>query len=102
MLAKFVSAWIIPDALTDFGRGSSDLSRSAVENMVKEELKDWIVVRPGGLVDDKAKGKWRTGEELCSFYPKIAREDVASFVATECVAPGRSSKWRHKSVAVMW
>ena len=43
-------------------------------------LKNWVVVRPGGLIDGEGKGHWHAAEDACGSYPTIPRADVADFV----------------------
>ena len=89
LFAKFFASWIIPEALAD---------KHLQEEMVRK-LKNWVVVRPGGLIDAPAKGYWHAAEDACGFYPTIPRADVASFVVNECLPP--QSSWLHRNVALV-
>ena len=88
LFAKFFASWIIPEALAD---------KHVQEEMVRT-LKNWVVVRPGGLLDTPAKGFWHAAEDACGFYPTIPRADVASFVVNECLS---SQTWLHRNVALV-
>lgn len=89
LFAKFFASWIIPEALAD---------KHLQEEMVRT-LKNWVVVRPGGLLDTPAKGFWHAAEDACGFYPTIPRADVASFVVNECLSP--QTTWLHRNVALV-
>lgn len=89
LFAKFFASWIIPEALAD---------KHLQEEMVRK-LKNWVVVRPGGLIDAPAKGYWHAAEDACGFYPTIPRADVASFVVNECLPP--QSSWLRRNVALV-
>lgn len=90
LFAKFFASWIIPEALAD---------KDKQEQMCREQLKNWTIVRPGGLIDKPAKGVWRAAPDVCGFYPTIPRADVADFVVKECMPP--ANKWLHQSVALV-
>lgn len=89
LFAKFFASWIIPEALAD---------KHLQEEMVRK-LKNWVVVRPGGLIDAPAKWYWHAAEDACGFYPTIPRADVASFVMNECLPP--QSSWLRRNVALV-
>jgi len=89
LFAKFFVSWIIPQALAD---------KHLQEEMVRT-LKNWVVVRPGGLIDGEGKGHWHAAEDACGSYPTIPRADVADFVVKECLPP--SDQWLRRNVALV-
>mmetsp|Transcript_32861 Transcript_32861/g.78666 ORF Transcript_32861/g.78666 Transcript_32861/m.78666 type:complete len:224 (-) Transcript_32861:192-863(-) len=89
LFAKFFASWIIPEALAD---------KHIQEEMVRS-LKNWVVVRPGGLVDGPGKGHWHAAEDACGAYPTIPRADVAEFVVKECLPPNNA--WLLRNVALV-
>eukprot|EP00438_Fugacium_kawagutii_P015195 Skav227620 [mRNA] locus=scaffold1141:690532:691658:- [translate_table: standard] len=89
LFAKFFASWIIPEALAD---------KHLQEEMVRK-LKNWVVVRPGGLIDSPGKGHWHAAEDACGFYPTIPRADVAAFVVNECLPP--HTAWLRRNVALV-
>ncbi|CAE7532632.1 mdpK, partial [Symbiodinium sp. CCMP2456] len=89
LFAKFFASWIIPQALAD---------KHLQEEMVRT-LKNWVVVRPGGLIDGEGKGHWHAAEDACGAYPTIPRADVADFVVKECLPP--SDQWLRRNVALV-
>lgn len=86
----FFAYWVIWDALQD---------KLKQENSVKDDIKNWVIVRPGGLTDKPGKAKWTAAPDACSFSTMIPREDVAAFIVQECL-PG-SDQWLNKAVAVV-
>lgn len=90
LFAKFFASYIIPEALAD---------KDKQERMCREQVKNWTIVRPGGLVDKPESGVWDARPEACGAYPTIPREDVAGFILKECLAP--SNQWLRRSVALV-
>ncbi|CAK9113473.1 Flavin reductase (NADPH) (FR) (Biliverdin reductase B) (BVR-B) (Biliverdin-IX beta-reductase) (Green heme-binding protein) (GHBP) (NADPH-dependent diaphorase) (NADPH-flavin reductase) (FLR) [Durusdinium trenchii] len=89
LFAKFFASWIIPEALAD---------KHLQEEMVRS-LKNWVVVRPGGLLDSPGLRAWHAAEDACGFYPTIPRADVAAFVVQECLPP--EERWLRRNVALV-
>jgi putative NADH-flavin reductase len=52
------------------------------ERLIQESGLDWFIVRPGGLTDSAATGKYRVGIGADITAGQVARADVAGFVAT--------------------
>ncbi len=51
------------------------------EDLIRQSDRDWIIVRPGMLTNDSAKGNYRVLLELAGItVGQIARADVAEFV----------------------
>eukprot|EP01123_Difflugia_compressa_P007289 TRINITY_DN19961_c0_g1_i1.p1 TRINITY_DN19961_c0_g1~~TRINITY_DN19961_c0_g1_i1.p1 ORF type:complete len:210 (-),score=35.82 TRINITY_DN19961_c0_g1_i1:30-659(-) len=71
--------WIIPNAIID---------KNKQEASIVEQLTNWVIVRPGRLLDSVGTGKWNAGFDIST--GSISREDVASFMLDECVV---GDKW---------
>ena len=54
--------------------------KEAQEKLVRESGLDWVIVRPGGLIDGPRTGKYTHGLEKKIVAGRIARADVADFV----------------------
>lgn len=54
--------------------------KQAMEVMLADSDRDWIVVRPGLLTNGKPRGTWRTDADGELRGGKIARADVAAFM----------------------
>ena len=50
------------------------------ESLVQASNLDWIIVRPGGLTDNPATGKYRSGLDKNIMAGQVSRVDVAAFV----------------------
>ena len=87
--AKFFASWVIPEALAD----------KQIQEEMCRNLENWIVVRPGGLIDAPGLGTYYAAEDACGFYPTIPRADVAAFVVEECLPP--EDRWLRRSVALV-
>jgi putative NADH-flavin reductase len=56
------------------------------EELLRHSDRDWIIVRPGQLTNDKATGKYRVLLDLHGVtVGKVARADVAAFVLQQLV-----------------
>uniref|UniRef100_A0A0G4HZE2 NAD(P)-binding domain-containing protein n=1 Tax=Chromera velia CCMP2878 TaxID=1169474 RepID=A0A0G4HZE2_9ALVE len=70
--------WVIRKPIDD---------KNIQEQLMKDELADnveWTVVRPGGLSNGAATGKWKTGFQLDGGM--VSRADVAGFVVQKLLA----------------
>jgi uncharacterized protein YbjT (DUF2867 family) len=90
IFAKLFASYVIPDALRD---------KDKQERLCREQLKNWTIVRPGGLVDEPGTGKWLAAIDACGWYPVIPRADVAAFVVSQCMPP--TNAWLRQSVALV-
>jgi putative NADH-flavin reductase len=54
--------------------------QNGLEAEVRKSKLDWVLVRPGEMMDLPAKGKWAVSLDGSGISPKIARADVALFV----------------------
>lgn len=50
------------------------------ERLVKESGLDWVIVRPGGLIDGPPTGQYRHGLDKSIIAGQVRRSDVAAFV----------------------
>mmetsp|Transcript_36596 Transcript_36596/g.97579 ORF Transcript_36596/g.97579 Transcript_36596/m.97579 type:complete len:213 (-) Transcript_36596:165-803(-) len=91
LFAKFFASYIIPQALAD-KKIQEDLARS---------LENWIIVRPGGLVDTPSTGRWTAAHDACTCFPRIPRADVAKFLIEECIEKGKGSPWFNRTPALV-
>eukprot|EP00808_Paulinella_micropora_P014137 g67996.t1 len=66
------------------------------EALVEKEIKNFVFVRPGGLVDGPGNGKWQASPTVSG--GRIPREDVAAFILKEALC---SDKWLKKGVSVV-
>ena len=62
---------------------SSRQDHEAQEAAVKESNLDWTILRPSGLTDDPATGKYAIGESVTAESSRIARADVAQAMVNE-------------------
>lgn len=53
------------------------------EALVRASSLDWTIVRPGGLTDGPATGRYRAGTEKDISAGQVARADVAAFILEE-------------------
>ena len=60
--------------------------KEAQENLVRTSNLDWIIVRPGGLTDNPATGKYRSGLDKSIIAGQVSRADVATFVLQQVTA----------------
>ena len=85
-LPRLMYRLLLTDIFTD---------KLAGERIVEASSLDWTIVYPPLLTDGPATGKYRVGESLeLAGMPKIARADVAQFMASTLV----SNAWTCKRV----
>ena len=85
-LPRLMYRLLLTDIFTD---------KLAGERIVEASSLDWTIVYPPLLTDGPATGKYRVGESLeLAGMPKIARADVAQFMASTLV----SNAWTRKRV----
>ncbi|MGX6648490.1 SDR family oxidoreductase [Maricaulaceae bacterium MS644] len=65
--------------------------KAADEHLAASDL-DWTIVRPGGLTDDGATGRIRTGTQFKGDNAVISRADVAETLAEVLEHPGTVGK----------
>ena len=64
------------------------------EELLRQSDRDWIIVRPGMLTNDAAKGNYRVLLELAGIkVGQIARADVAEFALRQLT----STEYLHKT-----
>jgi putative NADH-flavin reductase len=78
------------------GRAFRD--KHAMEVMLADSDREWIVVRPGLLTNAKARGTWRTDVDGVVQSGKIARADVAAFMLQQLA----SDEWLRKRPVIVW
>lgn len=66
------------------------------EKMVKESGLDWVIVRPGRLLDGAAKGNIIKKTTIEALPSSISRADVASFLVEAAIKPD----WVKKAVQI--
>eukprot|EP00808_Paulinella_micropora_P022704 g77969.t1 len=66
------------------------------EETVEREIRNYILVRPGGLKNGNGTGTWEAAEDIKS--GSIPREDVAAFIVDEALG---TDKWRRQGVTVV-
>jgi len=72
--------------------------KHAMEVMLADSDRDWIVVRPGFLTNGAARGTWRTDVDGAIVGGKIARADVAAFMLQQLT----SDDWLRKRPVIVW
>lgn len=87
-LTKQFVDWVINAPIQD---------KNKQEAMITSELKNWVLVRPGGLNNGEATGKINAGFDIGS--GTISRADVAQFILNECLA--EDTKWLNKAVTIV-
>lgn len=75
---------------------SAIADKNKQEESVKKDLKNWVLVRPGGLKDGEGTGKYTANEDISGGV--VDRADVARFILAECIS---GDKWRGKGVTVV-
>lgn len=80
--------WVIWNAIQD---------KNIQEASIAADLKNWVVVRPGGLTDGEQTQKINAGFEISG--GRISRADVAYFILEECLA--EETKWKNKNVTLV-
>lgn len=88
-----VRRFVLVSVFLDAGRGSPRsegfehymaVKRAADVRLAASDL-DWLVVRPGTLVDEPGTGRVSAGPSIA--YGDVPRDDVAAFLAASVVAP---------------
>jgi hypothetical protein len=72
--------------------------KQAMEVMLADSDREWIVVRPGLLTNGPARGTWRTDVDGAITNGKIARADVAAFMLQQLA----SDDWLRKRPVIVW
>lgn len=80
---RFVLVSVFPDALRD-GNASEGFEnyiriKKAADAYLADSALDWLIVRPGTLLDDPGTGRIRANAALP--YGDVPRDDVASLIA---------------------
>lgn len=79
-VSRFVLVSVFPDALRDADRSEGFENYIRVKKLADAHLVasglDYVILRPGTLVDDAGRGKIRA--DLAIPYGKVARDDVAA------------------------
>lgn len=57
--------------------------KAAMEQLLRDGDRDWIVVRPGLLTSGKPRGTWRVADDGSLSGGRIARADVATFMLAQ-------------------
>ena len=69
------------------------------EAAIRASSLDWVIVRPGRLIDDPARGSVRAMDDLASVNGgKIARADVARFVVEQLT----TDTWLKRTPVLLW
>eukprot|EP00457_Paulinella_chromatophora_P003817 gb/GEZN01003825.1/.p1 GENE.gb/GEZN01003825.1/~~gb/GEZN01003825.1/.p1 ORF type:complete len:221 (+),score=37.54 gb/GEZN01003825.1/:25-663(+) len=66
------------------------------EAAVEKDIKNYVLVRPGGLQNTPGTGKWLAAPDVSGGM--IPREDVAKFIVQEALG---TDKWKNKGVTVV-
>ena len=72
--------------------------KQAMEVMLADSDREWIVVRPGMLTNATARGTWRTDVDGDISGGKICRADVAAFMLKQLA----SDDWLRKRPVIVW
>lgn len=78
--------------------GRSFRDKHAMEVMLADSDREWIVVRPGFLTNGAARGTWRADADGGISSGKIARADVAAFMLQQLA----SDDWLRKRPVIVW
>jgi putative NADH-flavin reductase len=78
--------------------GKSFRDKHAMEIRLADSDRDWVVVRPGMLVNGPARGAWRCDVDGEIVGGKICRADVAAFMLQQL----ESDEWLRKRPVVVW
>jgi len=70
--------------------------QNAMESVLRKSLLDWIVVRPGKMVDGPATGKWTVSMDGAEISQNVLRSDVVMFLMLQA----QSDEFVHKPVAI--
>jgi uncharacterized protein YbjT (DUF2867 family) len=69
------------------------------ESAIRASSLDWIIVRPGALNDEPARGNIRALTDVAGIHGgKIARADVARFVVDQLMA----DTWLRRTPLILW
>jgi putative NADH-flavin reductase len=78
--------------------GKSFRDKLAMEVMLADSDREWIVVRPGMLGNSAPRGAWRCDVDGEIVGGKICRADVAAFMLQQL----ESDEWLRKRPVVVW
>jgi len=69
------------------------------EDAIRASALDWVIVRPGMLTNDPARGSCRAVADLASVHGgKVARADVARFVVEQLA----TNTWLKRTPVLLW
>lgn len=69
------------------------------EAVIRASSLDWVIVRPGMLIDDPARGRVKAVADLAGINGgKIARADVARFVVDQLT----TDTWLRQTPVILW
>lgn len=66
------------------------------EKIIRQSGLDWTIVRPGGLTDEPATGRYRAGTDASITAGRVSRADVAAFVLAQLT----SDTYLHQTPAI--
>jgi hypothetical protein len=72
--------------------------KQAMEVLLADSDRDWVVVRPGMLVSAPPRGAWRTDDDGAITGGRIARADVATFMLQQLT----SEESLRKRPVIVW
>jgi len=78
--------------------GRSFRDKHAMEVLLADSDREWVVVRPGFLTNGTPRGTWRTDVDGAITGGKIARADVAAFMLQQLA----SDDWLRKRPVIVW
>jgi putative NADH-flavin reductase len=78
--------------------GKTFRDKLAMEVMLADSDREWVVVRPGMLVNSKARGRFRCDVDGTIEGGKICRADVAAFMLQQL----ESDEWLRKRPVLVW
>jgi uncharacterized protein YbjT (DUF2867 family) len=91
----FVFDWLFQPLL--LSQAYKDKNRQ--EAAIRASSLDWVVVRPGMLTDDPARGSVRAVTDLAGINGgKVARADVARFVVDQLT----TDTWLRRTPVILW
>jgi uncharacterized protein YbjT (DUF2867 family) len=71
-------------------------AKEVQEQRIRDSGLDWTIVRPGGLTDGPATGRYRSGVDKSIQATRVARADVADFVLQQLL----DERYLHQAPAV--
>jgi len=76
-LGLYYTLFVIPVIIYFYFR-----DKERQEQLIRESMLDWVIVRPGQLTNGRKRGAYRTGDDVGSYLltVKISRADVADFM----------------------